>query len=181
MQAIVTDLPAFSAQLSPSGSPGNAPTCLFPKIVDSPRDFFQMESGQRYGMYDSDRVFTSGLESGQRYGTYEAFRPFSPVWRDTLAQVANLAARYGIFQVFQAQDISRVRAFLDFWGGRFAHRFRFQSAWMETYRSAHAEKARAAMRTIYGPITAENSWMPSWFIAILNTLATAVNKDDPLA
>ena len=177
MQAIVTDLPAFSAQLSPSGSPGNAPTCLFPKIVDSPRDFFQMESGQRYGRYD-----TSGLESGQRYGTYEAFRPFSPVWRDTLAQVANLAAKHGIFQVFQAQDISRVRAFLDFWGGRYAHRFRFQSAWLEKYGGGHkGANARALMRTIYDPITGEKSWMPSWFIAILNTLATAVNKDAPLA
>ena len=189
---IAKDLPAFCAQLRPGGPPGAAPICLFPKVVDSPLEFFAMESGQRYGMYGSNimvpdletrcgRVFTSGLESGQRYGTYEAFRPFSPVWRDTLAQVANLAARYGIFQVFQAQDISRVRAFLDFWGGRFAHRFRFQSAWMETYSSAHAEKARATMRTIYDPITAENSWMPRWFIAILNTLATAVNKDAPLA
>ena len=190
---ITKDLPAFCAQLRPGGPPGAAPICLFPKAVDSPLEFFAMESGQRYGMYGSNimvpdletrcgSVFTSGLESGQRYGTYEAFRPFSPVWRDTLAQVANLAAKHGIFQVFQAQDISRVRAFLDFWGGRYAHRFRFQSAWLEKYGGGHKGKnARALMRTIYDPITGEKSWMPSWFIAILNTLATAVNKDAPLA
>mmetsp|Transcript_4859 Transcript_4859/g.8273 ORF Transcript_4859/g.8273 Transcript_4859/m.8273 type:complete len:227 (+) Transcript_4859:1-681(+) len=81
-------LPAFLSQLN-TGPPGAAPMCILPMVVDYPSVFFDTEAN----------------------------KGFSSVWRESLVQVANLAATYGIFRVFQPRDIARVRAFLDFWGG----------------------------------------------------------------
>ena len=187
MRDIAGHIPAFRDQLSPSRSPGAAPACLFPKVVDCPVYFFLLESGTlhvepgvRVPLLPTDG---DGTMNRHRY------KPFSPVWRDTLAQVANLAATYGIFQVFQAQDIPRVRAFLDFWGGRFAHRVRLLHAWRKRRYHCYAIEDKQSWHegnTVYDPIVdtvccVGMSGMPSWFIAILDTLATAVNKDAPLA
>jgi len=157
-------LPAFLSQLN-TGPPGAAPMCILPMVVDYPSVFFDTEAN----------------------------KGFSSVWRESLVQVANLAATYGIFRVFQVQDIARVRAFLDFWGGRSAHRVRLLCAITEQYD--HPFPILGDDACLSDPITdvifSGSGWgkygyespsgMPSWFIAILNALAAAVNKDAPLA
>mmetsp|Transcript_82711 Transcript_82711/g.161230 ORF Transcript_82711/g.161230 Transcript_82711/m.161230 type:complete len:619 (-) Transcript_82711:507-2363(-) len=165
-KSIVNDLHPVLGQLNSCYQPGLVPLCIFPMVVDHPAGFFDIES----------------------------INGFSSVWRESLAQVANLAATYGIFRVFQPQDIARVRAFLDFWGGRSAHRVRrlyaisnkhgagmgplnnhvclsdpITDGWRGNKKGEHGDGYRGI------------SGMPSWFIAILNTLAAAVNKDAPLA
>ena len=99
--------------------------------------------------------------------------------------------KYGIFQVLQAQDIARVRAFLDFWRGRSAHRMRLHRAWLVMTRPNQNHDYACGTNPITGVglgtgrdgIYGYNNftWMPSWFIAILNTLAATLNKDGPLA
>mmetsp|Transcript_4869 Transcript_4869/g.8292 ORF Transcript_4869/g.8292 Transcript_4869/m.8292 type:complete len:228 (+) Transcript_4869:1-684(+) len=88
-KSIVNDLHPVLGQLNSCYQPGAVPMCIFPMVVDDPASFFNQEGSNN----------------------------FSPIWRESLAQVANLAATYGIFRVFQPRDIARVRAFLDFWGG----------------------------------------------------------------
>jgi len=135
----------------------------------------------------------------QRGDSYDGFgKAFPPAWRHTPVQMANLAAKYGIFQIFQGQDLTRLHAFLDFWGGSAAHHMRIHQAWRIKYNYGDFQQYEKD-GTLFDPITdvLDDTKLhkdpehldrkshcsfpsPSWFIAILNTLAAAVNKDAPL-
>mmetsp|Transcript_43496 Transcript_43496/g.74000 ORF Transcript_43496/g.74000 Transcript_43496/m.74000 type:complete len:461 (-) Transcript_43496:364-1746(-) len=86
--------PLTRAQLGPYRSPGVAPKCLFPLVVD-PRLFFS----------HSHINFS--------------YPPNFALWRGAIYAVSSLASDYGISQFLTAQDITRARVFLDCWNKRF--------------------------------------------------------------
>jgi len=86
--------PLTRAQLGPYRSPGVAPKCLFPLVVD-PRLFFS----------HSHIIFS--------------YPPNFALWRGAIYAVSSLASDYGISQFLTAQDITRARVFLDCWNKRF--------------------------------------------------------------